>query len=197
MVSHASLLHRVETGRTQRRSPARSIAIIDFEASCLPEDNFSYPIEVALAKVDGTSRTWLIRPTRRWELWDWCPGAEALHGISREMLRREGLPPQQVIAELAAEAEGCDVYADSDLDAYWLETLAEACCQRPPFPIRYLGELLRADGYARGEVVSALERAREQLPTEHVARHDADRLALAVRLLRGGRAPAAPLRRSA
>lgn len=32
-------------------------ALIDFEASCLPEYGQSYPIEVAIAKVDGSSRT--------------------------------------------------------------------------------------------------------------------------------------------
>ncbi|MCB2061715.1 MAG: hypothetical protein R3E09_01630 [Novosphingobium sp.] len=161
----------------------KSVAIIDFEASCLPEDNFSYPIEVALAKVGGPSRTWLIKPTAEWEFWDWCKDAEALHGISREMLRREGLPPEQVLAELKEEAAGCDVYADCDLDAYWLETLAAACDQPAPFPIRYLGELLLKRGYRRPEVVAALEGAREHLPVKHVARDDAGRLALTLRLL--------------
>jgi hypothetical protein len=161
------------------------MAIIDFEASCLPEDNSSYPIEVALAKVGGPSRTWLIRPAQKWQFWDWCPEAEALHGISREQLWREGLPAEQVLAELAAEAAGYAVYADSDLDAYWLETLAEACRRPAPFPIRYLGEWLKEAGFARKEVVAALAAAREQLPVEHVARDDASRLALAVRLLVG------------
>jgi hypothetical protein len=161
------------------------IAIIDFEASCLPEDNSSYPIEVALAKVGGSSRTWLIRPSQKWQFWDWCETAEALHGISREQLWREGLPADQVLVELAAEAAGYDVYADADLDAYWLETLAEACGKPVPFPIRYLGEFLGEAGFSRPEVVAALTAAKAQLPVEHVARDDAGRLALAVRLLVG------------
>ncbi|MCB2072296.1 MAG: hypothetical protein H6917_06300 [Novosphingobium sp.] len=158
-------------------------AIIDFEASCLPEGNFSYPIEVALAKFGGPSRTWLIKPTAEWEDWDWCNEAEALHGISRDLLMRDGLPPEQVLAELTAEAADCDVYADCDLDAYWLETLAAACGQPAPFPIRYLGELLLKRGYKRPQVVAALDEARRHLPVKHVARDDAGRLALTLRLL--------------
>jgi hypothetical protein len=159
------------------------IAIIDFEASCLPEAGESYPIEVALAKVDGSTRSWLIRPSPEWRFWDWSTEAERLHGISREMLIEHGQRPDEVLEELIAEAGDCAVYADCDLDAYWLETLAQACDRTPPFTVRYLGELLCAEGRSRGDVVSALERAKRLLPAEHVARDDASRLALALRLL--------------
>jgi DNA polymerase III epsilon subunit-like protein len=159
------------------------MAIIDFEASCLPEDHFSYPIEVALAKVDGPSRTWLIKPPPCWQYWDWCEEAEALHGISPERLQREGLPIAQVLAELTAEVAGGTVYADSDLDAYWLETLAVAAGKPAPFPIRYLGELFQQRGLRRQDVLSALDNARAQMPIEHIARADARRLALALRQL--------------
>ena len=161
----------------------RCFALIDFEASCLPSDGQSFPIEVALATVDGRSWNWLIRPEPAWEYWDWSPAAEALHGISREMLERDGLPAAEVLAKLSAEAARCEVYADADLDAYWLETLAEACRAAPPFPVRYLGELLVEHGFTRPQVVGALASAREQLPREHIARDDASRLALTLRLL--------------
>lgn len=162
---------------------AKQVAIIDFEASCLPEVGESYPIEVALAKVDGSTRSWLIRPSPEWQYWDWSAEAEHLHGITREMLIEHGQPPQEVLAELIEEAGGCAIYADCDLDAYWLETLAQACDRAPPFTVRYLGELLCAEGVSRGDVVTALDRARRLLPAEHVARDDASRLALALRLL--------------
>jgi hypothetical protein len=166
-----------------RQAPAPQVAIIDFEASCLPEAGDSYPIEVALAKVDGSTRSWLIRPSPDWQFWDWSKEAEHLHGISREMLHEHGQHPDEVLEELIAEAGDCAIYADCDLDAYWLETLAQACERSPPFTVRYLGELLCAQGVSRGDVVSALDRARRLLPAEHVARDDASRLALALRLL--------------
>nr|WP_231708555.1 hypothetical protein [Sphingomonas populi] len=161
----------------------RPVAIIDFEASCLPEAGESYPIEVALAKVDGSTRSWLIRPVAEWQYWDWSVEAEHLHGISRAMLSEQGQRPQQVLDELMAEAAGCEVYADCDLDAYWLETLAQACDRAAPFRVRYLGELLCAQGVSRKDVVAALAHAKRLLPAEHVARDDASRLALALKLL--------------
>ncbi|MEW9854869.1 hypothetical protein [Novosphingobium sp. M1R2S20] len=161
-------------------------ALIDFEASCLPDYGQSYPIEVALARVDGSSRTWLIRPAESWRFWDWSPEAEALHGIAQDVIARDGLPPAQVLAEMQAFAGHCQVYADADLDAYWLEVLAHAAGMHPPFPVRYLGEYFAERGYTRPQVVSALDAARERLPVEHVARDDASRLALAVRLLLDG-----------
>jgi DNA polymerase III epsilon subunit-like protein len=158
-------------------------ALIDFEASCLPEYGPSFPIEVALATIDGESRHWLIRPAPEWEYWDWSPEAEALHGISRDMLENEGHSPAQVLAELAAAAEGYAVYADADLDAFWLETLAEAAGAPVPFGVRYLGELLAELGTTRPQVVEALAEASRQMPNEHTARDDALRLALTLRLL--------------
>lgn len=159
------------------------VAIIDFEASCLPNDGLSYPIEVAVAKVGGGSRSWLIRPAPTWFYWDWSREAEALHGISRELLKQKGLPPRQVLNELTAEVAGHRVFADSDLDPYWLETLAEACDAPPPFPILYLGELFEQMRTSSTAIQQAEGQALARLPQGHVARNDARRLAITVELL--------------
>lgn len=160
-----------------------SIAIIDFEASCLPSHGLSYPIEVAVAKVGGGSRSWLIKPAARWFYWDWSQEAEALHGITRDLLKRKGLPAQQVLRELADEVAGCGVYADSDLDSYWLETLAEACDEPLPFPILYLGELFQEMRTSSAAIEAAETKATARMPQEHIARNDARRLAITVELL--------------
>ncbi|CAN5319090.1 hypothetical protein BH10PSE12_BH10PSE12_01100 [soil metagenome] len=159
------------------------VAIIDFEASCLPEQGESYPIEVALACVGGPSKSWLIRPSDKWRFWDWSPEAEALHGISQDMLVRKGVPAQQVLAELAQAAEGYRVFADSDLDAFWLETLAEACRQPPPFPVLYLGELFLEMKTSASAIAIAETKALARLPQQHIACKDAGRLALTLELL--------------
>ncbi|MYL96685.1 hypothetical protein GR702_02695 [Novosphingobium sp. FGD1] len=163
-------------------------ALIDFEASCLPEYGQSYPIEVAVARIDGSSRAWLIRPVEAWRYWDWSDEAEALHGISPQMLESEGLPPQQVLAEMIDFVRGCNVYADADLDEYWLEVLCHAIREPLPFPVRYLGEFMSEQGFTRPQVVAALEEAKRRLPQEHLAREDAKRLALVVKLLLEGQA---------
>lgn len=158
-------------------------ALIDFEASCLPEYGRSFPIEVAVARMDGRNRAWLIRPADAWQDWDWSEEAEALHGISRDMLAGDGVPAVQVIAEMAAFVADCRVYADADLDQYWLEVLCQAAGAQLPFPVRYLGELMQRRGYTRPQVVAALEEARRCLPQAHIAREDARRLALTLKLL--------------
>lgn len=158
-------------------------ALIDFEASCLPEYGQSYPIEVAVARIDGESRAWLIRPLPAWEHWDWSDEAEALHGITRAMLECDGLPAAQVLAEMAEFVGDCAVYSDAELDEYWLEVLCHGLRAALPFPIRYLGEWMVERGVTRPQVVAALEEAKARLPKEHLAREDAKRLALVVRLL--------------
>ncbi|WP_260926267.1 hypothetical protein [Novosphingobium sp. 9] len=162
---------------------ALPVALIDFEASCLPEDGQSFPIEVALARVDGRSASWLIRPLPAWQHWDWSAEAESLHGISRAMLAGEGQDPVEVLDQIAAFVEGCDVYADAEVDVFWLDLLAHAVGRAAPFPVRYLGEYFTDRGYSRPQVVAALEEAKLRLPREHLAREDAKRLALTVRLL--------------
>ncbi|AUW60245.1 hypothetical protein C1T17_11155 [Sphingobium sp. SCG-1] len=160
-----------------------NVAIIDFEASCLPDDGESFPIEVALAVVGGPSQSWLIKPSWHWRYWSWSDEAEALHGISRTMLQSRGLPARQVLAELAHAAAGLDIYTDADLDAYWLEVLCLACQAPLPFKIRYLGELFQTMELTPPAVSSAEKAALTRLPMAHVARKDAQRLALTVQLL--------------
>ncbi len=167
-------------------------AIIDFEASCLPEDAASYPIEVALTRLDGRSYSCLIQPLPAWRYWDWSDEAERLHGISQPMLQQHGTPAAAVIRELAEAAQGCTVYADCDLDAYWLETLCAGVGTTLPFVILYLGELLESMHVPRPVVVAALERAKRQAPEEHIARHDANRLALALGYIYEAQEDAAP-----
>ncbi|MFW2828928.1 hypothetical protein [Sphingomonas sp. ID0503] len=159
------------------------IAIIDFEASCLPDDGMSYPIEVALAEVDGPSRVWLIRPASRWRYWDWSEDAEQLHGLSLETIERDGLDVGTVAAELAEAARGLTVYADSELDAYWNETLAEAAGTKA-FPILDIGAVFVSLGVSRGQVDAAEAQARALLPRQHQADFDARRWAETIRLLR-------------
>lgn len=159
------------------------VAIIDFEASCLPDDGESFPIEVALAVVGGASYSWLIKPSWQWRFWSWSDEAEALHGISRPMLEARGLPARQVLSELTRAAAGLNIYTDADLDAYWPEVLCTACKAPLPFKTLYLGELFHAMALTPPAVTSAEQVALTRMPMAHVARKDAQRLALTVQLL--------------
>ncbi|MFA7555343.1 MAG: hypothetical protein WCY88_13920 [Spongiibacteraceae bacterium] len=119
------------------------IAIIDIEASGLHFD--AYPIEIAILK-KGEIRSWLIRPEPKWTYW--CDTAESMHGISRGMLMREGLPAIEVVNQLSVFLEHFDgvLYSDADRwDADWMDTLYFAVKQCRELHIASIYDLLAGD----------------------------------------------------
>lgn len=102
---------------------------LDNEASSLGAD--SYPIEIAWVWENGRSESFLIRPERDWI--DWSEEAEALHGISRETLLREG-QPASIVAQrfLAAAAKGRIVSDAPVFDRSWLQRLCSVVGRDEP-----------------------------------------------------------------
>ncbi|QWW70583.1 transcriptional regulator [Rhizobium sp. WYJ-E13] len=99
------------------------IVFLDFEASSLGKK--SVPIEVAWVFEDGRSRSLLIRPAADWD--DWAADAEAIHGISRELLASEGVPVEQVAREMVEVLTGHELYASApSWDGKWLSVLLRA-----------------------------------------------------------------------
>jgi hypothetical protein len=96
------------------------IVFLDFEASSLSKK--SVPIEVAWVFQNGNSRSSLIRPASDWT--DWSPEAERIHGISRELLLNEGVPVEQIAAEMIEVLSGHELYASApSWDGKWLSVL--------------------------------------------------------------------------
>ncbi|MBB3387626.1 hypothetical protein FHT82_000346 [Rhizobium sp. BK275] len=99
------------------------IVFLDFEASSLSKK--SVPIEVAWVFEDGRSRSALIRPAADWD--DWAADAEAIHGISRELLASKGVPVEQIAHEMIEVLTGHDLYASApSWDGKWLSVLLRA-----------------------------------------------------------------------
>ena len=69
--------------------------IIDIEASGF--GSYSYPIEVGVVKYDGERYCALIKPEPDWD--HWCDKAEAVHGISRDLLSEHGKSPRAIRVE--------------------------------------------------------------------------------------------------
>ena len=117
-----------------------TINIIDIEASGL---NFSaYPIEIAVI-VEDRRKSWLIKPQDEWHYWD--DTAEAMHGISRELLQGEGINAGTVVQELNKFLAGSTepLYSDAAYwDADWIDTLYFSVNQKREFYIDSLFELL-------------------------------------------------------
>lgn len=149
-----------------------TVLTIDFEASCLPRHGRSFPIEVGIAD-DRISRSWLIRPHRDWWGWDWTERAQALHGLTRARIDDEGLPVDEVLAQLTEAVAGRRVVADSRIDQYWLDTLAAAAGRQSPFTIVHVSDLLGEMGVDDAAIGRAVAAADIACPARHRAGSDA------------------------
>src|SRR5689334_15524333 len=108
---------------------------VDVEASGFGRG--SYPIEIGFVDSDGQAFCCLIHPVPDWRHWD--DGAEALHGISRDLLMRHGRPPEWVAAEMNARLRGKTVYCDGWAHDYpWLARLYDSADLVPSFELRDL-----------------------------------------------------------
>lgn len=106
--------------------------ILDFEASGFGSE--SYPIEVGYSLGCGDRFCMLIRPEPEWLFWD--ERAEAVHGISRELLMRSGLDVVQACHELNRRLSGITLYSDAwVVDKEWLNKLFAAAGVQPAFQL--------------------------------------------------------------
>ncbi len=100
--------------------PSNYKCVIDLEASGLSSQ--SYPIEVGIVLDTGQRYQSLIRPLEDWTHWD--PSAEALHGISRAELLKQGRPIRKVCEEINELCLGQTLYSDCWVfDNSWLNNL--------------------------------------------------------------------------
>ena len=116
--------------------PQHAPVIIDVEASGFGRG--SYPIEVGVALEDGRTRCFLIRPASGWSHWD--AEAEAMHGISHELLISHGQTVEEVAEQLNELLLYKMVYSDAwGHDQSWLSLLFETA----GLPRRFRVESLR------------------------------------------------------
>lgn len=160
--------------------------VLDIEASGFGRG--SYPIEVGFIGRDGALFCGLIRPEPDWQHWD--ASAEALHGITRELLARHGRPAAWMAAELNHRLAGQVVYCDGwGQDYPWLARLYDAAELTPSFRLDDLRGLLTEAEALRWHGVSEMVRRRQRL-TRHRASSDARVLQLALQAVKSGLAAA-------
>ncbi|MFD1103524.1 hypothetical protein [Sphingobium olei] len=170
-----------------------SVIAIDFEASCLPRHGRSFPIEVGIAG-EGGARSWVIRPHDDWAGWDWTAEAEALHGLSRDRVEREGLPADRVFEELENAVWGRRLIADSLIDQYWMTILAQAAGVRSAPKIDHIAAFFDELAASEEHITAAVARADALGVVRHRAAGDAIWLAAVIaHVSRAGREAPAPL----
>jgi hypothetical protein len=81
-----------------------------------------YPVEVALCDDALNVSNWLVRPHERWAGLNWNDEAQAIHGLSQAYLQAEGMPAEQVAAEIAGRLKDVRfIWSDNPAyDAHWL-----------------------------------------------------------------------------
>jgi hypothetical protein len=159
--------------------------ILDIEASGFGRG--SYPIEVGFVAQDGTLFCGLVRPEPEWLHWD--DAAEALHGISRELLLTHGRPARWMAEQINVRLSGQTVYCDGwGQDYSWLARLYDAAGLLPSFKLDDLRGLLSEPEAQRWRGVTEAVRQRQQL-TRHRASSDARVLQMALGEIKNG-APA-------
>lgn len=155
----------------------KPIMTIDFEASCLPRHGRSFPIEIGISDLRGTTRSWLVRPHASWANWTWTAEAQALHGLTLDHMRLHGQCADLVMAELVDATRGCRVVSDSELDTGWLDTLARAASQPVPWRIDHVTTLFDELNATAGEISAALAMTDRTSRRRHRAGDDAGWLA--------------------
>ncbi|MEJ6007612.1 hypothetical protein WG899_18850 [Paucibacter sp. AS339] len=113
--------------------------ILDVEASGFGRG--SYPIEIGFVEAGGAAFCSLIQPEPEWQHWD--ASAEALHGITRDILRQHGKPPRWVAEQINQRLAGQTVYCDAwGHDYPWLCRLFDAVDMNPSFRLADIRSLL-------------------------------------------------------
>jgi hypothetical protein len=104
-----------------------NILFIDFEASSLNMVE-SYPIQVAYNLPNGKIVSYLINPycVDDWDDWD-LYAQQAIHGFSREQLRKQGKDPLWVANMMNEQLNGQVLYTNApDYDGFWRDRLFNA-----------------------------------------------------------------------
>jgi hypothetical protein len=156
--------------------------ILDIEASGFGRG--SYPIEIGFSDGEGGLFCSLVLPEPEWQHWD--EAAEALHGISRELLHQHGRPARWMAEQLNTRLRGQTVFCDGwGHDYTWLNRLYDAVEMRPSFRLDDLRKLLSESEAQRWKGVTEAVRDRQQL-TRHRASSDARVLQLALGEVKAG-----------
>ena len=115
--------------------------IMDIEASGFGSN--SYPIEIGVVG-ENCRYCALIKPAESWTHWD--DQAAEIHGISRDVLERNGHQIREVAEDLNQLLAGKTLYSDGwVVDLPWLRTLFLAAGLEPQFHLSPIESILTPD----------------------------------------------------
>ena len=145
-------------------------SVLDIEASGF--GSHSYPIEVGVVAADGSRYCRLIKPYQDWEFWD--EAAESVHGITRDILLKNGRLGEHVCKELNRLYAHHTLYSDAWVVDYpWLRTLFEHANMEMQFRVSAIEMLLQETQLAQWATTKKHIEAQLQLQ-RHRASNDAE-----------------------
>lgn len=128
-------------------------------------------------------RSMLIHPDPSWRMDEWSQVSAAIHGLSIETLRRDGLEPAAVLYAMTRDLAGCIVVSDApECDGAWLKRLCDVSGHAPPFALVSVSDaipmLASRHGVEPREIASRFiaEAYSDDILVEHRAGPDAARL---------------------
>lgn len=138
-------------------------ALIDIEASGLMKGSF--PVEAGWY-VDGVFGHQIIDPSKHWDTNKWDIDAEAMHGLSLQLLISKGTHPVKVAAHLNRALTGKLVFSDSpELDATWLDDLYQKAKMTRAFELESVGRLFGYMGINATRAYEIFEEVHNSMPS--------------------------------
>jgi DNA polymerase III epsilon subunit-like protein len=156
---------------------------IDFEASSLSPQ--SWPIEVGLAWLEGRKvvmKSRLIYTRASWDVSDWDPKSEAIHGLSYSTILSAGSDADEVSAWLIDIAQESNLISDAaEFDQRWIDRLLGRPGPRIQDFDQAVWNEFSDNGNPASSRVARVYKAKANRPTAHRAGPDAADLAYAWR----------------
>ncbi len=164
----------------------REVACLDIEASSI--ESGSFPIEIGWCVDDERPpESFLVSPAPGWDTtFGWSPISQALHGITLDDLRRDGIDVRSAVDRIEAAFAHRRVVSDNpDFDDFWLSLVYEAAGMSKAWSIGHVEDAyraaVRANPVATTTFVRALHAVERAYPHPHRAGPDALRMAKKVR----------------
>lgn len=130
----------------------KSINALDIESSGFQ----GYPIQIGVAKEDGSTYKSLIKPHEEWlEDLEWDYNAQTIHNLELDYVLENGRPLHKVAKELNDFISGEDVFVDSHYDIMWIDLLFEFAEIKRTFHIFVLDKIMPEDFIIHWDLIFA------------------------------------------
>ena len=169
-----STTESIESNNQQQLTLPEPVDVIDIEASGFGRG--SYPIEIGVCAYNGVCHCLLVKPEPDWT--HWTEEAERTHGLSRDLLVKNGRSTLEIANRLNSLLENRVIYTDAwGHDNSWLMKLYDAAECWPTFKLESIRALMTEqqsalyhDSYTKAQQELLLKRHRASTDAKVIQR---------------------------